>query len=191
MFYLDVFGWLFWGLLIFFIWTQVSKRVPKVQALGPKVSPIAVLLAIVLTIAVIFLLNQVWNDLARLVLPSGRQYTGFDYSYRYLKGNPQLALDLIFVHTLFVVPLVIVAIIIYLAVKDKGSKLGAITLPYFIGALVMLLRLLFDIGSFVVSNYGRLGVYLVLIFIILTFSILVFYVQREWEKRHEQPPMST
>lgn len=191
MFYLDVFGWLFLGLIIFFIWTQVSKRVPQVQALGPKVSPITVLLSIALTIAVFFLFNQIWNDLARLVLPTGRPYSGFDYSYRYLKGNPQQALDLIFVHTLFVVPLVVVAVIVYLAVKDKGSKFGAVTLPYFIGALVMLLRLLFDIGSFVVSNYGRVGVYLVLAFIIVVFSILIFYVQKAWERRHEQPPMST
>ncbi len=169
----------FLGLIIWGIWSFVSKKVPAFQAIGPKISPITILLSVFLTIVVIVLFNQIWSDLSRLVT-SG---LGADLP-RYSSGtlSPTVELNMIFVHTLFVVPLVVVALMVYLSVKDKGSKYGAVTLPYFIGSLIMVLRLLWDIGDYVIDNLGRSGIYLVLIFLVVVFSALIFYVQHKWEE---------
>lgn len=167
------------GLIIWGIWSFVSKRVPALQAIGPKISPITVLLSVFLTIVVIALLSQIWSDLSRLVTPEFGADTS-RYSIRQL--SPAVELNLIFAHTLFVAPLVVVALMAYLSVKDKGSKYGAVTLPYFIGSLIMVLRLLWEIGDYVIDNLGRSGIYLVLIFLVIVFSVLIFYVQQRWEE---------
>jgi len=173
--------WLsFWALVFWGLWSFLRERFQPLSALGPTVSPVAVILSVFLTITVIFLFGRIWDDLALLVTPS-QETIGFG---RYVSS--QVALDRLFVHTLFVVPVVILAIVIYQAVKDKGSHYGALTLPYFIGALIYTLRLLWDIGDYVLREYHKWGIYAILIFLIVVFSSLIYYIQHKWEERQTQ-----
>lgn len=65
--------------------------------------------------------------------------------------------------------------------KGKGTRYGVITLPYFITALIFLVRLLFGAGRFVLTEYKVWGIYVVLIFIIAIISGLIFFIQKQYE----------
>jgi hypothetical protein len=170
--------WLsFWALVLWGIWSFLKSRFEPLSAIGPTISPIAVLLSVFLTITIIFLFGRIWDDLSLLVTPAGETLRWGRYV------SAQVALDRLFVHTLFVIPVVILALVVYQAVKDKGSRYGALTLPYFIGALLFTVRLLWDTGDFVIREYHKWGIYIVLIFLVVVFSGLIYYIQQKWEER--------
>jgi branched-subunit amino acid transport protein AzlD len=170
--------WLsFWALVLWGIWSFLKDRFQPLSLIGPTISPIAVILSVFLTITIIFLFGRIWDDLSLLVTPAGESIRFGRYV------SAQVALDRLFVHTLFVVPVVILAIVVYQAVKDKHSHYGALTLPYFIGALLFTARLLWDTGDYVLREYHKWGIYMVLIFLVVVFSGLIFYIQQKWEER--------
>lgn len=173
--------WLtFWALLLWGIWSFLKERFRPLSSLGPTISPIAVVLSVFLTITIVVLFGRIWDDLSLLVTP-GQEVVGFGQEL-----SVQVALDRLFVHTLFIVPVVTVAILVYLAVKDKGSRYGAVTLPYFIAAVLFTGRLIWDAGDYVIRQYQKWGIYIVLIFLVLVFSCLTYYIQHKWEERRQK-----
>ena len=164
--------WLgFWGLVIYGIWVFIRNSVPALRDIGPKdLSPLSIVLTFFLVIAVIFLFQQAWNDLGRL---AGEQVRG-----RY---SPDLELSRLLIRLLFVGPATFFALLLYFLLRGKGTKYGVLTLPYFITSLLFLIRLLFDAGRFVLNQYKVLGIYIVLIFIIVIISALIFFIQNQYE----------
>ena len=164
--------WLgFWGLVIYGIWVFIRNSVPALRDIGPKdLSPLSLILTFFLVIAVIFLFQQAWNDLGRL---AGEQIRG-----RY---SPDLELSRLLIRLLFVGPATFFALLLYFLLRGKGTKYGVLTLPYFITSLLFLIRLLFDAGRFVLNQYKVLGIYIVLIFIIVIISALIFFIQNQYE----------
>lgn len=170
--------WLaFWGLILYAVWVFIRNSIPAFEGIGPDdLSPVSLILTIFLVLAVIFLFEQAWNDLGRL---AGEQ---LGYGYDSAVEFSRLAVRL-----LFIGPATFIALFLYFSLRGKGTRYGVITLPYFITSLIFLIRLLFDVGRFVLSAYKVFGIYIVLIFLIVVISGLIFFIQKQYElyKKHE------
>lgn len=81
--------------------------------------------------------------------------------------------------------MLIVALVIFMLLYRRGTAYAAVTLPYFIGAVIITIRLLFDAGSWMVREYQKLGIYIVLGTLLVIFSILTVVIQNWWQRRHE------
>lgn len=87
--------WLaFWGLILYVIWVFVRNSMPAFKGIGPEdLSPLSLFLTIFLVLAVIFLFEQIWNDVGRLAGESSR------YGY-----DPSVELSRLLLRTVFVGP---------------------------------------------------------------------------------------
>ncbi len=202
-------GWSIFGLILIAVWQRVA---PSGWRLGGsagggvhKVSAFTVIFAVLLTLALVFLFNQIWGDIGNLVksqpspsYPGRYQYKSdleFQDAWNAYNEAVQAAerergnveLQRLFIHTAFVVPVIIIALIIFLTFYRRGTAYAAVTLPYFIAALTITIRLLFDAGSWVISEYQKLGIYIVLGTLIVVFSILTVLVQAWWQRKHKIP----
>lgn len=164
--------WLaFWGLVLYAVWVFIRNSMPALKDIGPEdLSPLSLVLTFFLVLAVIFLFQQAWNDLGRVSGESARYFQ-----------DPEVQLGRLLIRALFVGPATILALVIFFMVKGKGTRYGVITLPYFIASLIFLIRLLFDTGRFVLEQYKTLGIYIVLIFMIAVISVLIYFVQKQYE----------
>lgn len=160
-------GWSLLALIVFGIWEILSRRIPALKSYEGKISPLTILLAIVLTIAVSMLLSAIWRDLGKLVATS-------EY------GN-LLNANVIFIHGAYVLPILITSSIIFNRLKRKGTLGFSLAAPYFIASLIMTIRFLFEAGRYVINLYDRLGVYFVIIIVIMIVSVLLWYFQKQWE----------
>ncbi len=168
--------WLgFWGLIVYIIWVFVRNSIPALKGIGPEdLSPLSLILTVFLVLAVLFLFEQAWNDLGNLA-------GGDKYVY-----DSTVELSRLLIRTVFVGPATFIALLLYFSLKGKGTRYGVITLPYFITSLIFLIRLLFDAGRFVLSEYRVIGIYIVLIFIIIVISGLIFFIQKQYEEYKRQ-----
>ena len=169
--------WLaFWGLILYGVWVFVRNSIPAFKGIGPAdLSPLSLVLTIFLVLAVIFLFEQAWNDLGRLA----GEHTGYGY-------NSEIELSKLIIRSLFVGPATFIALFLYFSLRGKGTRYGVITLPYFITSLIFLIRLLFNVGVFVLREYKSVGIYIVLIFIIIVISGLIFFIQKQYEAYKKQ-----
>lgn len=159
------------GAILFFIFSRVRFRIPGL-------SPLSLFLAILIFIAATILFNVIWSDLTELVRPKGVAYYYQDLFSR--KVNELL------VHTLYVVPLLVIAIIFYVNLEKKGVKYRTITFPYFVAAGIMVIRLLAEASYLAIEHFEKAGIYGVLIFALAIFTALIFYIQRKWEERKKE-----
>lgn len=157
------------GLILFFIFSRPRFRIPGLSSLS-------LFLAILIFIAATVLFNVLWDDIGELVLPEGRSYYSF---------LPQ-RFDVLLAHTLYVLPLLAVAIILYLNLEKKGVKYRAVTFPYLGAAGIMVIRLLVEAGSLMVARFAKAGIYGILISALVVFTLLIFYVQRRREEQKKE-----
>lgn len=162
-------GWSFLALVIFALWELISRRVPSFKAYEGKISPLAIVFAIVLTIAVVMLMSAIWRDLGKLI--TNQEYGAL------------LNANLIFIHGAYAIPLLIIASILFNRFKQKGTLGFVLVLPYFIGSLIITIRFLFEAGRYVINLYDRLGVYFVIIIVIIIISALLWFFQKQWERQ--------
>lgn len=162
-------GWAILALVIFGIWELLSRRVPSFKTYEGKISPITILFAIILTIAITMLMSAIWRDLGKLITTS--------------EYGSLLNANLIFIHGAYAIPLLIVASVLFNRLKQKGTLGFVLVLPYFIGSLIIMIRFLFETGRYVINLYDRLGVYLVIVIVIIIVSILLLFFQKQWERQ--------
>lgn len=196
---ITILWWSFFGLIFILIWQRVA---PATWRMGwkngqDKESPysvITVIFAILLTITVIFFLNQIWEDLNNLVesgqsvQPMMREnviWTPPQPFYKSVNNSEQSELQRLFIHTGFTVPVLITALLAFLMLYRKGSAYAAVTLPYFVGAITLTLRLMYDAGYWGITYHHKFGIYIVLGTLLIVFSVLVFIVQQWWQRSSE------
>lgn len=161
----------FWGLILYCVWVLVRKSIPAFEGIGPPdLSPLSLILTIFLVLAVIFLFEQAWNDLGSLAGESAR------YGY-----DSETELSKLLIRSIFIGPATFIALFLYFSLKGKGTRYGVITLPYFITSLIFLIRLLFNTGKFVLNEYKVFGIYIVLVFIIIVISGIIYFIQKQYE----------
>lgn len=175
MYYLGLFWWAIPAIIIYFIWYKIKKT--KSPTKEPKISFLTIVFSIILTIVIISLFTLIWGDITKSAL-GGESSIG-----RLQKEERSIAqFRAILYHTGFVVPLIALALVLYFWLYKKGVKYSALVVPYLIGSIFMVLRLLSDVGIYIVEQYKRVGIYGVVIALVVVFSLIVFFVQQKWEK---------
>jgi len=169
-----LFGLILLGIILFLIFSRIRFRIPGL-------SPISLFLAVLIFIAATILFNVIWGDITDLVRPKGTPYY-----YRRTEEFFSLKVNELLAHTFYVIPLLIIAVILYATLEKKGIKYRVVTFPYFAAAGIMIIRLVFDIGFFAIERFEKAGIYGVLIFVLVVLSILIFYIQRKWEGRKKE-----
>lgn len=187
-------GWSLFGLIFVLIWQKVAP--PKwrlgfgAQGDSHHISIFTALFAILLTITVIFFFNQIWNDLEKLVDPASSSRSSRNYypppSFLGLDMQASLDLQKLFLHTAFVIPVLVTALLGFLFLYRRGTAYAAVTLPYFIGGIAITLRLLYDAGSWAIRYHQRFGIYIVLGLLLVVFTALIFFVQDWWQKQRRE-----
>lgn len=161
------------GIILYFIFSRA-----KVRFHMQGISGISIFLAILIFIAAAILFNVIWGDLSDLIKPEKSTYS---YS-----RSIEFKLNELLVHTLYVLPLLILAIILYVNTWKKNIKYRVVVFPYFAATTIMVIRLLIEAGSIAIQHFQKGGVYGVLIFVLATLSFLVFYVQRRMEEHKKE-----
>lgn len=164
---------IFWllisGLILYFVWTFVRESIPALKDIGPEnISPLSVVLSILLILAINLLFSKIWIDLGQL----SKNLDGIGLGLGY-------PLNMIFYHAIFVGVVSVLAVVLLMI--NKGTKIGLVVLPYFIVSLLFLIRVLFEICTFLVKEYENLGVYVVIVLVILILTILIFLIQKSYE----------
>ena len=173
--FIGLFWWVFLGLIVYFFWYRGSRPSEEKKE---KISPLTVIFAVLLTIIVISFFTLVWEDIGSLA-------TGGIPLWKFIleEEKADILFESILYHTGFVVPVVVLALMLYFSLYKKGSQYSAMIVPYLIGSLFMVLRLLFDIGTYIIKEYRRAGIYIVVGVLMIVFSAIVFFVQQKWEER--------
>lgn len=172
---MEYLGWLFTlsilGTILFFIFSRSRFQIPGL-------SPLSLFLAILIFITATIFFNVIWNDLGEFLIPKGVKYSQRDFlSQRF---------DILLARAFYVLPLFVIAIILYTSLEKKGVKYRAVTLPYLGAAGIMVIRLLVHVGSLVIIRFMKVGIYGILISALLIFTFLIFYIQRKREERKKE-----
>lgn len=201
--FFSLIGWAIFVLIVILIWQKVAPARWKIHSSGEPgkrhFSFLAVLFAIFLAIALLFLGHQLWNDLEDWV--EINQSEVVDGQFNYATASPQERtnyrqqlneiasinkLRSVFAHAALVIPLLIIALALFLWLRAKKSVATMMVVPYFVVTLVFTTRLLWDSGYYLISEYQKLGLYVVLISLVVLFSVLVYVLQYFYQRRLEQ-----
>lgn len=178
---------------------------PKTGALPPlrkkrKVSGLAVLMVIVLSVILIILGEFFLRDINRWFNPAYDQYGGGYYttsSYKSVPAASKLSVKSydqgdyetfrILLHSAVVVPIVLAAFLLYfiLFYKKEGGPKKIIVWPYFLFALWMFLHLIIEFLYFLVEQYETLGLYIVLIILAGILTWLVIFLQKKFYQKQQ------
>lgn len=127
---LTLLWWSIPAFIIYLIWYRIARPHKK----DPKVSPLTILFAIVLTIVVISFFTLIWEDITES-LTHGVSIWKLPKPER-----TDLHLKLILYHTGFVIPAIVLALALYFKFCKKGLRYSAIVMPYLIGSVLMIDR---------------------------------------------------
>ena len=157
----------------------VRRRHPSARpSVFDNISMIGKFFAALLTLALAVLFGRIWMDLEKLV--SARAYA----------RTPSEILAALFAHSLFVLSILAISFLLYYGLRQRQKQYTVLVLPYFVASSFFSIWLLLDSAQFALTRLGSGGVYIVLFFVIMIFSGLLFLTQR-WEHHSEQQqPMS-
>lgn len=131
-------------------------------------------LGLLLLIAFWVLFNTIWSDISDWVNKGSHQLIG-------LSQQTQAAMELrrLIVHFFFVAPLLILSLFSFFAFRKLAGHLKAITTPLLLASTGVFLRLFFDAGSYLIREYQKAGLYLVLIGTIIVLIAVIIFIQRQ------------
>lgn len=160
-----------------------------------KVSWVAVLFLIFLTIALIILGEVFMKDLNNWFNPAYPQYSSDTYrsSYIYSETIASSSYDRadyemyrLLIHTALVIPVLLAGFLLYfwLHFKKPESYKKIISYPFFFFSIWMTLHLIFEAFYFLIKQYEKVGIYVVLVILVGLFTWLVLFVQKKWHQKH-------
>jgi|GEM_PF-4260742 hypothetical protein len=121
-------------------------------------SHFSVLLAFVLFFGLLILSNKIINDIG--------QHFDSDITGR-----------LIF-DSLVILPFLICAFALHYSLVESGEKYRILSTPYYIVSGWLVIRLLFNASSYILSTQVVYGVYIVLVLVVAVLTGVVFFVQK-------------
>lgn len=139
-----------------------ANPVQKIENKKSKTSPFSVIFAVGLTIAALIFFNKIYRDLGEAMRDRTSEIT---------------------MRTVFVLPVVVIAFVLFFSLYRKDSKYRVGLIPYFITALWLLLRLLIEMGVFFYERYQEATVYVSMILVMFTLTALIFYIQRAHDSK--------
>jgi len=135
------------------------------------ISLVSGVFAVLLTIAILVLLNGLWGD----IVPS-------------IKGvrSEVIINKLIFqgflIRSIYMLVLVGGSLLLYFAFYRKGEKYSMVVLPYFVGSIIITGRWLVETCRMIIEKYAKMGVYAILAGVIILMSFVVYYAQEKKER---------
>lgn len=130
-----------------------------------EISPFSIVFAIGLTISALIFFSKLYRDLGNAMTDQTSK---------------------MMMRTIFVLPVVVIAFILFFSLYRKNSKYGIVLIPYFITALWLLMWLLIEMGTFFYQRYQQLTVYVSMILIMATLTGLIFYIQNREHNEKEK-----
>jgi len=167
---------------------------PKKMSKKAKVSWVAVLLVIILTMVLVGFGERLMFDLNRWFNPAYSQYGG-RATISSIYEATQTTYDLesyelyrLGIHTAFAIPVLLATFLVYYIVnyKKPWSPRRLIVWPYFIFAIWMIIHLVFETFYFLIRQYETLGIYVVLILLIALFTWLALFIQKKYHEKRQQ-----
>ncbi len=171
---------------------------------APHVSWMAVLFVVILTIVLVILGERFMADLNQWLNPAYDQYGGSSAGYwedqSYLQGTPMpksydradYEIYRLLIHTAFVIPVLLAAFLLYfwLYYKNPGHPKRLIAWPYFIFSVWMVLHLIIEAFVYLIKQYEKLGIYIVLLLLVGVLTWLVLFLQKKYHQKHNPEPTS-
>jgi ABC-type xylose transport system permease subunit len=150
-----------------------------------KVSWLAIVFIVILTIVLIVLGERFLVDLNRWFNPtytSGSSYY-LPVTQRYNEGSYESYR--LFIHAAFIIPVFLAAFLLFfwLYYKKERTHKSIIAWPYFIFAIWMTLHLVIEAFIFLISQYKEAGFYIVMIILAALLTWLVLFVQRRLHEK--------
>lgn len=133
---------------------------------GGQVFVITVLLVSLLAIS-----ERVLYDLTRTILGEGFNYVD--------------DLQTIFVHAIFIIPVLALSIFINIFAGKQRNKYSIVLLPYFITSAILAIQLVFEISVYFSNHHTKIQLYAVLGAIVLIVSYAIWFVQHLYNQRLE------
>ncbi|MFA6098753.1 MAG: hypothetical protein WCV50_03185 [Patescibacteria group bacterium] len=176
---------------------QMPPPPPSPKKKKVKVSWMAVLFVIILTIVLIILGERFIFDLNQWFNPAYSQYSGGYpvYSDSYYPTTPSSAnydqgdyeMYRLLIHTAFAIPILLAGFLLYfwLYYRKIESPNKIIAWPYFIFSIWMTLHLVVEAFYFLIEQYEKLGIYIVLIVLVGLLTWLVLFIQKRWHQKHQ------
>lgn len=173
-----------------------------------NISLMAGILAILLAVVMIILGERIMFDLNRSLNPvvssSGSTTTsattfdyaaGIEYEASALSsqriGYPttqqtEYKLYRMLIHSAFIIPVFLLVFVVYFKLwhKNDDSPFKVVLVGYLVFAFWMILRLIFEVGGYVLEKFANVGVYVVLIFLAAIFTWLMILLQKKFSNKH-------
>ena len=149
----------------------------------PKVSWVAVVFVILLTLVLVILGERFMTDLNQWLNPAYDTYGG---SYRRVSPVYDEAVYRLAIHTAFAIPLLLAGFLFYFWFMYKRSDHPnkIIVWPYFLLTLWVMLHVILEAFYFLIEQYEKLGIYIVLILLVVVLTWLAMFVQKKWHQKH-------
>ncbi len=142
-------------------YTVEPKTAAQTQALAEPEdnnSPFSVGLAVVLFISLFILVNKIIHDI------------GINFAS---SANNTLILDAV-----VTVPFLFVSFLLYGLASQNRKRFSIVCQPYFIVSAFLFLRLLWNVGKYILNTNATYGVYIVLVMAILVLTGFVIFLQK-------------
>lgn len=133
------------------------------QKLSPGVSFIVVLLIF----ALVSLAEKILYDLARTFASGSLDYFS--------------NLQVIIIHSVFIIPLLILSIIVNVMVGEKKQKYAVAIIPYFVLSIVLAMQLIFQISIYFYYHHNDFELYLVLLVLNIVCTYAIYEIQRRFQ----------
>lgn len=162
-----------------------------------KVSWLAVIFVIFLTIVLIILGERFMSDLNQWLNPAFDQYGGTSvrtvssyYEADVLTRSYNSAdynLYRLVIHTALAIPLLLAALLLFFwwHQKRRDHPNRIIIWPYFILSLWIMFHVIIEAMAYIIEQYEKLGIYIVLIVLIVLLTWLTLFIQKKWRQKHE------
>lgn len=175
---------LFWPALLVGLILSVSNhskyKKPRLFVsdglLHAKLGAGQVFIIIILLISLFALCERILYDLSRTVVGDG-----FDYVDN---------MKTIFVHAIFIVPVLAISIVINVFVGQQKQKYSVVLMPYFITSIILAVQLVCEIAIYFANHHTKLELYVVLLAIIAIVSYAIWFIQRLYNQRLEEMKQS-
>ena len=124
---------------------------------------------VLLVLALIALGERILYDIGRLFATAPLDY--FDN------------LDVIVVHSFFIIPLLIVSIIVNLLVGSRKAKYAVVLIPYFVLSIILALQLGLQIAVYFANHHTQFQFYVVMTIVIAVCTYAMYYIQSKFVPR--------
>ncbi|MBX4186640.1 MAG: hypothetical protein KW802_00040 [Candidatus Doudnabacteria bacterium] len=109
----------------------------------------------------------------------------YDLSRTFAAGNLDyfLNLNVIVVHSLFIIPFLILSILVNVAVGERKQKYAVVLIPYFVLSIVLALQLIFQASIYFYFHHNNFQLYLVLLVLDVVCTYAIYEIQRRFQPK--------